>query len=102
LSAILRWCRWLEVTANYGYGMAKIWDFDILRFALSKAGEITLQVGYFPSSVEFLGYECLKALGRNPESGSNCSDLQSKIGKPAIKSVFQPTLSATDGPQNRH
>ena len=63
--------RWLEVTANYEYGMAKIWDFDILRFALSKAGEVALQVGYFPSSVEFSGYECLKALGRNPESGSN-------------------------------
>ena len=63
--------RWLEVTANYDYGMAKIWDFDILRFALSKAGEIALKVGYFPSSVEFSGYECLKALGRNPESGSN-------------------------------
>jgi hypothetical protein len=40
--------RWLEVTANYEYGMAKIWDFDILRFALSKAGEVALQVGYFP------------------------------------------------------
>lgn len=63
--------RWLEVTANHDYGMAKIWDFDILRFALSKAGEIALQVGYFPPSVEFSGYECLKALGRNPESGSN-------------------------------
>ena len=54
---------WLEVTANYEYGMAKIWDFDILRFALSKAGEVALQVGYFPASVEFSGYECLKALG---------------------------------------
>jgi hypothetical protein len=31
-----------------------------------------------------------------------CSDLQSKISKPAIKSVFQPTLSATDGFRNRH
>ena len=63
--------RWLEVTANYEYGMAKIWDFDILRFALSKAGEVALQIGYFPPSVEFSGYECLKALGRNPESGNN-------------------------------
>lgn len=63
--------RWLEVTANHDYGMAKIWDFDILRFALSKAGEVALQVGYFPTCVEFSGYECLKALGRNPESGSN-------------------------------
>jgi len=57
--------RWLEVTANYEYGMAKIWDFDILRFALSKAGEIALQVGYFPNVVEFSGYECLKALKRS-------------------------------------
>ena len=63
--------RWLNVTANHDYGMVKIWDFDILRFALSKAGEIALKVGYFPSSVEFSGYECLKALGRNPQSGSN-------------------------------
>jgi hypothetical protein len=62
--------RWLEVTANYDYGMAKIWDFDILRFALSKAGEIALQVGYFPSSVEFSGYECLKALNRS-DQGKN-------------------------------
>lgn len=31
-----------------------------------------------------------------------CSNLQSKISKPAIKSVFQPTLSATDGRANRH
>lgn len=62
--------RWLEVTANYDYGMAKIWDFDILRFALSKAGEIALQLGYFPNSVEFSGYECLKALKRS-DQGKN-------------------------------
>ncbi|MCB0744157.1 MAG: replication initiator protein A [Ignavibacteriae bacterium] len=62
--------RWLEVTANYDYGMAKIWDFDILRFALSKAGEIALHVGYFPNSVEFSGYECLKALNRS-DQGKN-------------------------------
>ena len=63
--------RWLEVTANYDYGMAKIWDFDILRFALSKAGEVALQVGYFPNSIEFSGYECLKALKRS-DQGKNC------------------------------
>ncbi len=62
--------RWLEVTANYDYGMAKIWDFDILRFALSKAGEVALQVGYFPNSIEFSGYECLKALNRS-DQGKN-------------------------------
>ena len=63
--------RWLEVTANYDYGMAKIWDFDILRFALSKAGEVALQVGYFPPYVEFTAYECLKAIGRDAKAGKN-------------------------------
>jgi plasmid replication initiation protein len=61
--------RWLEVTANYDYGMAKIWDFDILRFALSKAGEIALLIGYFPSYVDFTAYECLKAIGRITNTG---------------------------------
>ena len=38
-----------------------------------------------------------------PDWGSDkCSNLQSKHGKPAIVCVFQPTLSATDGPRNRH
>jgi len=63
--------RWLEVTANYDYGMAKIWDFDILRFALSKAGEVALQVGYFPPYIEFTAYECLKAIGRDAKAGKN-------------------------------
>ena len=63
--------RWLEVTANYDYGMAKIWDFDILRFALSKAGEIALQIGYFPPYIDFTAYECLKAIGRDAKAGKN-------------------------------
>ena len=58
--------RWLEVTANHQFGMAKIWDFDILRYALSKAGEITRITGIFPETIEFSGYECLKVLGRKP------------------------------------
>src|SRR5262245_30349728 len=45
--------RWLQVTANHNFGMVKIWDFDILRFALSKAGEIARVTGHFPSFVEF-------------------------------------------------
>lgn len=63
--------RWLEVTANYDYGMAKIWDFDILRFAISKAGEIALKIGYFPPYVDFTAYECLKAIGRITNTGKN-------------------------------
>ncbi len=62
--------RWLEVTANHKYGMAKIWDFDILRYAISKAGEIARTTGYFPETVEFSGYECLKAIGKR-DAGPN-------------------------------
>ena len=63
--------RWLNVSANHNFGMAKIWDFDILRFVLSKSGEIKNLTGYFPSSIEFSVYECLKAINRHPESGKN-------------------------------
>jgi Replication initiator protein A len=63
--------RWLLVTANHDFGMVKIWDFDILRFALSKAGEIARITGYFPSSIEFTVYECLKGIKRDPKSGKN-------------------------------
>jgi hypothetical protein len=45
--------RWLNVSANHEYGMVKIWDFDILRFALSRAGEVERITGYFPNSIEF-------------------------------------------------
>lgn len=63
--------RWLQVTANNEFGMVKIWDFDILRFAISKAGEIKHATSFFPNFVEFSAYECLKALNRDPESGKN-------------------------------
>ena len=56
--------RWLKVSANYEKGMVKIWDFDILRFALSKAGEVKFITEHFPEYVDFTAYECLKSLGK--------------------------------------
>ncbi len=73
--------RWLEVTANYDYGMAKIWDFDILRFALSKAGEIALLIGYFPSYVDFTAYECLKAIGRITNTGKSYTWIEEALDR---------------------
>jgi len=61
----------LEVTANNEYGMAKIWDFDILRFVFSKIDTIARRTGYYPSTVKFSAYECLKFLKRNPNAGKN-------------------------------
>lgn len=63
--------RWLEVTANNTYGMAKIWDFDILRFVFSKIALISKKTGHYPNKITFTAYECLKALHRNPKSGKN-------------------------------
>jgi Replication initiator protein A len=63
--------RWLEVSASAKHGMAKIWDFDVLRFALSKAGEIARVDGcIFPPYVDFTACECLKAIGRNDSGAS--------------------------------
>lgn len=47
---------WLEVTANNTYGMAKIWDFDILRFVFSKISLIAKETGIYPSAVSFTAY----------------------------------------------
>jgi hypothetical protein len=63
--------RWLQVSASHDHGMVKIWDFDILRFALSKAGEVARYTDHFPSSVGFSAYECLKAIKKDPGNGKN-------------------------------
>lgn len=73
--------RWLEVTANHEYGMVKIWDFDILRFAITKAGEIALKVGYFPPYVDFTAYECLKAIGRITNTGKSYNWLEEALDR---------------------
>jgi len=56
---------WLQVTANHEYGMAKIWDFDILRFAISKAGEVALKTGHFPDGAGFKPHEYFTALKKS-------------------------------------
>lgn len=71
----------LEVTANHEYGMAKIWDFDILRFVFSKIDTIADRTGYYPSSVAFSAYECLKFLKRNPNAGKNVQWLKEALDR---------------------
>jgi hypothetical protein len=61
----------LQVTANNTYGMAKIWDFDIVRYGLSKLSEISDATGILLDHLTFSVYECLKTLNRNPKSGEN-------------------------------
>lgn len=71
----------LEVTANHEYGMAKIWDFDILRFVFSKIDTIAGRTGYYPSVVAFSAYECLKFLKRNPNAGKNIQWLKGALDR---------------------
>ncbi len=71
----------LEVTANHEYGMAKIWDFDILRFVFSKIDTIAGRTGYYPSAVAFSAYECLKFLKRNPNAGKNIQWLKGALDR---------------------
>jgi plasmid replication initiation protein len=72
---------WLEVTANNTYGMAKIWDFDILRFVFSKISAIAKETGIYPSKVSFTAYECLKALNRDPKAGKNVKWLREALDR---------------------
>lgn len=87
--------RWLQVTANHEFGMVKIWDFDILRFALSKAGEINLNKNYFPGFIEFSAYECLKILGRDPRSGKNHDWLERALAR-LISTAYRGNIFRDD------
>ena len=60
--------------------MAKIWDFDILRFALSKTGEIALLIGYF-HLMWILQYECLKAIGRITNTGKSYTWIEEALDR---------------------
>jgi plasmid replication initiation protein len=93
--------RWLQVTANHEFGMAKIWDFDILRFALSKAGEVDRHLGYFPPFVQFTAYECLKAIRRDPDRGSSYQWLEKALARLVsttyIGNIFREDEQLTSG-----
>jgi hypothetical protein len=57
----------LSVTANSEHGLAKIFDFDVLRFCISKAAEASLHdSSLFPDCVGFSGYEIFKTLKKAP------------------------------------
>jgi len=71
---------YLEVTANHTYGMVKATDLDILRYALSKAGEVRWKTTIFPEEVEFSAYELLKAL-KKPTSGKSYEWVRSALAR---------------------
>jgi hypothetical protein len=62
--------RFLTVTANATYGMADQRDGDIIRYVITKIGEIGMRTGYFPCSVEVTAYELLKTIGKDDRQQS--------------------------------
>jgi hypothetical protein len=57
--------RYLTVTGNAKYGMADQRDADIVRYALSKLGEVFLKTGYAAPSVRVSAYELLQSIGKD-------------------------------------
>jgi Replication initiator protein A len=57
--------RFVQVTANATYGMATQRDADIIRFAISKIGEIGQRTGHYPDTIEESAYALLKAIGKS-------------------------------------
>ena len=58
---------WVKVSANTEYGMATIWDADVLIWAISQIVEL-INRGQQPSrTMRFHPYDLLKAIGRNPK-----------------------------------
>jgi plasmid replication initiation protein len=57
--------RFITVTANAKYGMADQRDADILRYALTKMGEVFLKTGYAAPYVKVSPYELLRGIGKD-------------------------------------
>lgn len=75
----------LGVHPSPKYGAAKVWDGDILMYALSKATKAYLATGRFPSYVTFTAYEYLKQAGKTV-SGRARKDLRDQLERLATTS----------------
>ena len=58
----------LGVHPSPKYGAAKVWDGDVLMYALSKAVKAYRMTNAFPRSATFSAYEYLKQAGKAPHS----------------------------------
>lgn len=56
--------RYLVVRGAADLGIADQRDGDVIRYALTKMGEIALQTGFCPPCVKVSAYEILKAIGK--------------------------------------
>jgi hypothetical protein len=76
-------------------GAAKVWDGDVLMYALSKAVTAYLDTKEFPRKVRFSAYEYLKQANKSTASGKNVSDLKDKLERLSL-TQYKSTLLDPD------
>lgn len=86
---------WVKVSASMEYGMATIWDADILIWAASQLVNL-IEQGHtdIPRTLRFAPYDLLKALGRKT-SGREYEALRSALSR--LKATTVQTNIRADG-----
>ena len=86
---------WVKVSASVEYGMATIWDADILIWAASQLVNL-IEHGHtdIPRTLRFAPYDLLKALGRKT-SGREYEALRAALSR--LKATTVQTNIRTDG-----
>jgi plasmid replication initiation protein len=93
----------IEVQAPVKYGLASIWDWDLIIFAASHLNE-AIEAGLQPSPrIRFVPYDCLRQIGRST-GGKDYKELAKSIRRLAatliitnIRGQDQPEEGAEEG-----
>jgi hypothetical protein len=78
-------------------GAAKVWDGDVLMYALSKAVRAYLETKEFPKSAKFSAYEYLQQCGKNPKSGKNKADLKERVQRLTLTQYICSLINPVTG-----
>jgi hypothetical protein len=90
----------LEVHPSPKCGAAKVWDGDVLMYALSKAVGAYLETKKFPKRVKFTAYEYLKQAGKNPEAGKNIKDIKDKLDRLSLTNYKCSAINTETGKES--
>ncbi len=90
----------LEVQAPVKYGLASIWDWDLIIFAASHLND-AMEAGHLPSPrVRFVPHDCLKQLGRGT-GGKDYRDLVQAIRRLRLTTIITNIRADDDGGEER-
>jgi Replication initiator protein A len=78
-------------------GAAKVWDGDVLMYALSKAVCAYLETNEFPRTIKFSAYEYLQQCGKNPKSGKNKADLKDRVQRLSLTQYICSLINPVTG-----